>query len=227
MRVLAVEAQQPLLHILERSLEEGGFRVDPARDGEEADFKARTVEYDLIVLSLLLPKNQALTLLSGWRRDGLDFPILALASSGHLTERVSCLDQGADDYLARPFQIAEFLARARVLVRRAHRVAAPVLRIHDLEINTNTRTVKRGGRLIRLTRREYALLQFLAFHRGKVVTRSMVWEHLYNERDETTSNVVDVYIRYLRNKLDRGYDLPLILTRWGEGYMLRAEDDLS
>ncbi|MCI0461201.1 MAG: response regulator transcription factor [Gemmataceae bacterium] len=224
MRVLAVETQQPQLHSLERSLEEGGFRVDTARDGEEANYKARTVEYDLVVLSLLLPKNQALTLLAEWRRDGLDFPILALASSGNLIERVAALDHGADDYLARPFQIAEFLARARVLVRRAHRVAAPVIRIHDLEINTNTRTVKRSGQMIRLTRREYALLQFLAFHRGKVVTRSMIWEHLYNERDETTSNVVDVYIRYLRNKIDKGFEPPLILTRRGAGYLVRGDD---
>jgi DNA-binding response OmpR family regulator len=99
-----------------------------------------------------------------------------------------------------------------------------VLRVHDLEIDTASRTVKRGGQAIHLTPREYALLQFLAFHRGRVVTRSMIWEHLYDEQDENTSNVVDVYIRYLRNKIDKGFDPPLILTRWGEGYLLRGEE---
>jgi len=113
----------------------------------------------------------------------------------------------------------------RALIRRGHQVKDPILRVHDLEIDTAARTVKRGGQSIHLTPREYALLQFLAFHRGKVVSRSMIWEHLYDEHDENTSNVVDVYIRYLRTKIDKGFDPPLILTRWGEGYMLRGEDD--
>jgi DNA-binding response OmpR family regulator len=112
----------------------------------------------------------------------------------------------------------------RALLRRYHRIADPILHIYDLEIDTSTRTVKRAGRPIRLTRREYALLQFLAFHRGTVVSRSVIWEHLYNEQDESTSNVVDVYIRYLRNKIDKDFDLPLILTRYGEGYLLRGDD---
>jgi len=116
------------------------------------------------------------------------------------------------------------LARLRALIRRGHEVKDPVLRVHDLEIDTATRTVKRGGQAIHLTPREYALLQFLAFHRGRVVSRTMIWEHLYDEHDESTSNVVDVYIRYLRNKIDKGFESPLILTRWGEGYLLRGDD---
>ncbi len=227
MRVLVVENQRPLLGVLRRALEEEGFEVDTCQEGDEASYKAHTVCYDLVILGLLLPNDQAFALLRSWRRGELKCPILALSASGSVAERVHCLDLGADDYLSRPFRLAELTAHVRALVRRAHRVHDPVLRVHDLEIDTSSRTVKRAGQVIRLTRREYALLQFLAFHRGKVVTRSMIWEHLYNEQDETTSNVVDVYIRYLRNKLDRGYDLPLILTRWGEGYMLRAEDDLS
>jgi DNA-binding response OmpR family regulator len=115
------------------------------------------------------------------------------------------------------------LARLRALLRREHQVKDPVMRIHDLEIDTAARSARRGGRAIHLTPREFALLQFLAFHRGKVVTRSMIWDHLYDETDETTSNVVDVYIRYLRNKIDKDFHLPLILTRWGEGYMMRGE----
>jgi DNA-binding response OmpR family regulator len=168
MRVLLIEDHKPLLRALRQGLEEEGFAVDVAADGEEGDFKARTSEYDVIILDLMLPKVDGLTLLQNWRR---------------------------------------------------------VLRVHDLEIDTAARTVKRGGKGIHLTPREFALLEFLAFHRGKVVSRSMIWEHLYDEQDENTSNVVDVYIRYLRNKIDKGFELSLILTRWGEGYLLRGEDE--
>ena len=117
------------------------------------------------------------------------------------------------------------MARLRVLVRRQHQIKDPILRVHDLEIDTSARSVKRAGQQIHLTPREFALLQFLAFHRGKVVTRTMIWEHLYDEYDENTSNVVDVYIRYLRTKIDNAFETKLILTRWGEGYMLRGEEE--
>jgi DNA-binding response OmpR family regulator len=225
MRVLVVEKQQATLKVLKRSLQESGFQVDTCQDGEEGSYKAGTTSYDLIVLSMLLPGDQAFTLLRAWRRGGVTAAVLALAAAGSLAERVQCLDMGADDYLPRPFPLAELLARVRALLRRAHRVADPILRIHDMEIDTNSHTVRRAGRLIRLTRREYALLQYLAFHRGKVVSRTMIWEHLYDEQDESTSNVVDVYIRYVRNKIDKGFDPPLILTRWGVGYELRGEGE--
>ena len=138
-------------------------------------------------------------------------------------DKVGGLDAGADDYLTKPFEFSELLARIRALIRRGHQVKDPVLRCYDMEIDTAARTVRRAGQVIHLTPREYALLEFLAFHRGKVATRSMIWEHLYDEHDESTSNVVDVYIRYLRNKIDKGFDPALILTRWGEGYMMRGE----
>ncbi len=225
MRVLLVEDHKPLSRALKRGLEEEGFAVDIGEDGEEADYKARSASYDVIVLDLMLPKVDGLTLLKQWRKDGLEMHILILTAKDTTADQVKGLDLGADDYLTKPFQLEELLARLRVLVRRGHQVKDPILRIHDLEIDTAARTVRRAGQTVHLTPREFALLQFLAYHSGKVVTRTMIWEHLYDEYDENTSNVVDVYIRYLRTKIDKGHDVPLILTRWGEGYMLRGEGE--
>jgi DNA-binding response OmpR family regulator len=224
MRVLLIEDHKPLVRALRQGLEEEGFAVDTAEDGEEGDFKARTAGYDVIILDLMLPKVDGTTLLRQWRKDGLPTHVLVLTALDSMEDKVNGLDLGADDYLTKPFELSELFARLRALIRRNHQVKNPILKIHDLEIDTASRTVKRAGRGIHLTPREYALLEFLAFHRGKVATRTMIWEHLYDEHDETTSNVVDVYIRYLRTKIDKGYDPPLILTRWGEGYMLRGEE---
>ena len=223
MRVLLIEDHKPLLRALKRGLEEEGFAVDVAEDGEVGDYKARTATYDVIILDLMLPKIDGLTLLKGWRSTGLETHVLVLTARDSTDDKVHGLDLGADDYLTKPFQLEELMARMRALIRRGHQVKDPILRIFDLEIDTAARSVKRSGKSIHLTPREYALLQFLAFHRGKVVTRTMIWEHLYDEHDENTSNVVDVYIRYLRTKIDKGFDPPLIMTRWGEGYMLRGE----
>ena len=224
MRVLLVEDHKPLSRSLRRGLEEEGFAVDLAEDGEEADFKARGASYDVIILDLMLPKKDGLTLLKEWRQSGLATHVLVLTAKDTLDDKVKGLDIGADDYLTKPFQLEELMARMRALIRRTHQEKDPILRVHDLEIDTAARTVKRSGQSIHLTPREFALLQFLAYHRGKVVTRTMIWEHLYDEYDENTSNVVDVYIRYLRTKIDKGFDQPLIQTRWGEGYMLRGDD---
>src|SRR6516162_2785361 len=224
-RVLLIEDHKPMLRALKQGLEEEGFAVDVAADGEEGDYKARTAEYDVIILDLMLPKEDGLSLLQRWRRDGIKTHVLVLTARGSIEDKVKGLDLGADDYLTKPFELEELLARLRALIRRRHQVKDPVLRVHDLEIDTAARTVKRAGQSIYLTPREYALLEFLAFHQGKVATRSMIWEHLYDEQDENTSNVVDVYIRYLRNKIDKGFEPPLIQTRWGEGYLLRSSDE--
>jgi DNA-binding response OmpR family regulator len=223
-RLLLIEDHEPLVRALKRGLEEEGFAVDTARDGEEGAHKARTAEYDVIILDIMLPKEDGLSLLKKWRRAGLKSHVLLLTARGTIEDKVKGLDLGADDYLTKPFELEELLARLRALVRRGHEIKDPVIRVHDLEIDTTARIVKRAGQAIHLTPREFALLQFLAFHRGKVVTRSMIWEHLYDEHDENTSNVVDVYIRYLRNKIDKDFEMPLILTRWGEGYLLRGEE---
>ena len=225
MKILLAEDYYPLARALKQGLEEEGYAVDWAKDGEEANVKAHGMPYDVIVLDLMLPKVDGLTLLQGWRKDGLSSHVLILTAKDQLPDKIKGLDLGADDYLTKPFEMDELLARIRALIRRGHQVKDPILRVHDLEIDSAARSVKRGGKRIHLTPREYALLEFLAFHRGKVVTRPMIWDHLYDEEDENTSNVVDVYIRYLRNKIDKGFDKPLILTRWGEGYMLRGEDE--
>jgi DNA-binding response OmpR family regulator len=224
MRVLLIEDHKPLVRALRQGLEEEGFAVDVATDGQEGDFKARTAEYDAVILDIMLPKEDGLSLLQRWRKDGLSMHVLVLTARGSMEDKVKGLDLGADDYMTKPFELEELLARVRALVRRGHQVKSPLIRIHDLEIDTASRNVKRGGKSIHLTPREYALLEFLAFHRGKVTTRSMIWEHLYDDQDENTSNVVDVYIRYLRNKIDKGFEPPLILTRWGEGYMMRGDE---
>jgi len=224
-RVLLVEDNKPLARAMRQGLEEEGFAVDTAEDGEEADHKARATSYDAIILDLMLPKKDGLTILKGWRASGLSTHVLVLTARGALEDKVKGLDSGADDYLTKPFELEELLARLRALIRRGHQVKDPVLRVHDLTVDTAARSVKRAGRPIHLTPKEYALLEFLAFHAGKVVTRTMIWDHLWDEHDESVSNVVDVYIRYLRNKIDKDFSPPLILTRWGEGYMLRGEDD--
>jgi DNA-binding response OmpR family regulator len=222
-KILLVEDHKLLARSLKQALEEDGFAVDLAVSGDEADAKARGAIYDVVILDLMLPKIDGLTLLKGWRKDGLTFHVLILTAMGTLEDKVLGLNLGADDYLPKPFELTEFLARVRALVRRGHQAKDPILRIHDLEIDTGARSVRRAGKDIYLTPREFSLLRFLCYHRGKVVTRSMVWEHLYDENDDNTSNVVDVYIRYLRNKIDKNFTPPLILTRWGEGYMIKGD----
>jgi DNA-binding response OmpR family regulator len=224
MRVLLIEDHKQLRNALEQGLEEAGFAVDVASDGEEGDDKARTTDYDIILLDLMLPRVDGLTLLRGWRRAGINAHVLVLTARDSTEDKVLGLDQGADDYLTKPFPFEELFARMRALIRRAHQVKDPVLRILDLEINTASRTVKRAGQEIRLTATEYALLEFLAYHRGKVIPRKMIWEHLDDEEDDSTSNKVEVYISYLRKKIDKGFDPPLIKTRHGMGYMLQGEE---
>jgi DNA-binding response OmpR family regulator len=221
MRVLLIESFQPIIRALKLGLEEEGYTLDVARDIPEGYALAWQGDYDVIILDLALAGQSGFTLLRGWRRGGLTTHVLALTAPGGHADRVRSLDLGADDCLTKPFEFEELLARLRALARRKPPPTHdPVLRVGDLEINTDQRTVKRSGRSIYLTPREFSLLEFLARHRGQVVSRSMIWENLYNDHVRSTSNVVDVYIRYLRNKIDRGFPSSLIRTRWGEGYVL-------
>ena len=225
MSILLVEENRKLADAMRRELEAAGLAVDVVADGGEADGRAIAPECDLILLGTPAGGGDALALLRGWRAHGLRGHVLVLSARAGYEAAVRALNAGADDCLPRPFAMRELVARARALLRRRYRTENPFLRVRDLVIDVPGRTVKRAGKLIRLTAKEFALLEFLARHRGRVVTREMLWGHLYDERDECTSNILEVFVRQLRIKIDRGFDVPLILTRWGEGYLLRGEDE--
>jgi DNA-binding response OmpR family regulator len=220
MRVLLVEDYEPLLRSIGQGLREAGYAVDSAADGEEGLWYARSNDYDAIILDIMLPGVDGLTILGRLRKAGKEAPVLLLTARDTVEDRVRGLDLGADDYLVKPFSFDELLARVRALVRRRYHERDPVLRIEDLEIDTAKQTVRRGGDAIELTAREYALLEFLARRAGQVVSRTDIWEHLYEFTSSAESNVVDVYIGYLRKKIERPGSPRLIQTRRGRGYML-------
>ena len=225
MRVLIVEDEKDLAAIMKQGLEEEGYIVDVAHDGEEGLYMAENFPVDAIILDIMLPKVDGLTVLSKLRRKGFATPVLLLTARDATLDKIKGLDTGADDYLTKPFDFSELMARLRSLIRRKGMVKEAVIRIADLEINTAGREVKRGGHAVQLSAREYALLEYLAYNKDKVVTRTDIVEHIYSEDSEMDSNVVDVYINYLRNKIDKGFDTKLIHTVRGSGYILRKEEE--
>jgi DNA-binding response OmpR family regulator len=220
MRLLVVEDYAPLRKAVVQGLKEAGFAVDAAGDGEEGLWYARSNQYDVIVLDLMLPKKDGLSLLESLRQAGDPAHVLVLTAKDTIDDRVRGLNVGADDYLVKPFAFEELLARVRALVRRRYETKSPVIRIADLEVDTVTRMVRRAGTEIELTAREYALLEFLALRAGQLVSRTDIWEHLYEFDSSAQSNVVDVYIGYLRRKIERPQSPRLIHTRRGQGYIL-------
>jgi DNA-binding response OmpR family regulator len=220
MRVLVVEDYEPLREALADGLREAGFAVDVAADGDMGLWYATSNDYDVIVLDLMLPGTDGLSVLKRMRKAGRTAHVLILTAKDTTTDRVTGLDLGADDYLIKPFAFAELLARLRALVRRRYQAKAPVTEVGDLEIDTTTRTVRRAGRRVELSPKEYMLLQYLAARCGEVVTRSEIWEHVYEFHAEADSNVVDVMIGHLRRKLDGPGLSKLIHTRRGHGYVL-------
>jgi DNA-binding response OmpR family regulator len=223
MKVLVVEDEAPSAAALKRGLGEEGFAVDVASDAPAAEEAVAVYDYDLIVLDVRLPGGDGFALCRRWREAGLTTPILFLTACDDVTDRVRGLDLGGDDYLVKPFAFDEFLARVRALVRRgsgAH--PSPEIRVGDLSIDTSRRRVTRADRILPLTAREYQLLEFLARNVGKVVTRTELWEHVWASDATPDSNVVDVYVRYLRNKLGRSPDL--IRTVRGGGYVLEPPE---
>jgi two-component system OmpR family response regulator len=218
MRILVVEDEPDLAATLHKALTEEGFAVDVAGDGEDALWQAGSVNYDVIVLDLMLPAVDGLTVLARLRAAGSRVPVLVLTARDSSAEKVGALNSGADDYLTKPFTFAELLARIRALIRRAAGSPAPLLRLGDVTIETSSHRVTRAGVDVELAPKEYALLEYLALHRGTLVTRTTLHEHIYDERDATMSNVVDVYVAAVRRKLGRD----LIRTCRGEGYIIDA-----
>ena len=217
MRALIVEDYAPVRDAVQEGLVEAGFAVDVASNGEEGLWLAQAHPYDVVILDIMLPKLSGLDVLRRLRRDGSKLAILLLTAKDTVEDRVSGLDLGADDYLVKPFAFAELLARVRSLVRRRYDTRDPTIRISNLELDTTRREVRRGASPITLSAREYALLEYLAVRAGELVTRTEIWEHVYDFHSDAQSNVVDVYIGYLRKKLGAPQ---LIHTRRGHGYVL-------
>jgi DNA-binding response OmpR family regulator len=220
MRLLVVEDYRPLQRSLTKGLSEAGFAVDTTGDGEEGLWYASSNDYDVIILDLMLPGMDGLTILKKLRAKGKKSHILILTAKDTLQDRVTGLDLGADDYLVKPFAFEELLARVRALLRRSYLQKNPRIKIKDLWIDLTTQKVWRGREEIQLTPRQYALLEYLAMRQGQTVSRTDIWEHVYEFKSTATSNVVDVYIGYLRKKIERPGKAPLIHTIRGRGYTL-------
>jgi two-component system OmpR family response regulator len=223
MRVLVVEDNRDLGANLQQGLREHGFAVDWIDDGRRGFDYAATGVYDLLILDRMLPGRDGLDLLRGLRARGVSTPALFLTARAAVGERVEGLDAGADDYLVKPFSFAELLARIRVVLRRGGDVAPSILQVADLRLDPATRTVERAGQRIELSAKSFTLLAYLMRHAGQVVSRAMILEHVWDFEFDGLTNVVDVHINRLRNKVDRGFDRPLIHTLRGVGYVLRDE----
>lgn len=221
MRILVVEDEKALANNLKKGLSEEGYSADVAYDGEEGGFMAETEPYDLIILDIMLPKTDGITILRNLRKQSIKTPVLMLTAKDTVPDKIKGLDTGADDYLTKPFDFDELLARVRALLRRKGEAKTAVISIDDLEIDTAAHQVRRGGKEIQLSAREYALLEYLAYNRGKVVSRTNISEHIYEYDFDLDSNIIDVYINFLRNKIDKGYEKKLINTVRGAGYILK------
>jgi DNA-binding response OmpR family regulator len=220
MKLLLVEDYFPLRKSLLTGLREAGYAVDVAADGENALWHAMSNEYDVILLDLNLPLLDGLSVLKELRLGGGTAQVMIISAQDTVVDRVRGLDAGADDYLVKPFAFDELLARIKALVRRKYAHKDPVISVEHLQIDTAMQRVRRGGESIQLTSREYALLEYLAMRQGETVCRTDIWEHIYDCLDSTTSNVVDVYIGYLRKKIDLSGKPSLIRTVRGRGYAL-------
>jgi DNA-binding response OmpR family regulator len=223
MRILVIEDEAKVASFIKRALEEESYAVDLSADGVQGLDLALSGSYDLLVIDLMLPGLPGLEVLKRLREEKIQAPVLILTAQSQVDQKVKGLDAGADDYLTKPFAIDELLARVRALLRRGAADVPGVLQIDDLVLNPATREVIRGGQRIDLTLKEYALLEYFMRHAGRVLTRPMISEHVWNQDFDTFTNVIDVYVNYLRNKIDRGRGRKLIHTVRGSGYMLKAD----
>ncbi len=224
MRILVVEDEPVAAAVLAKGLREHAYAVDIAGDGRSALEQVSVNDYDLLILDVLLPGINGLELCGHLRADGVTAPILMLTARGGPDQRVEGLDAGADDYLPKPYHFPELLARVRALLRRGPALASSVLTLEDLTVDTRARRVERAGRVIQLTTKEYALLEYLARRRGEVVGRANIAEHVWDDSFDPMSNLIEVYIQRLRRKIDDGHPLKLIRTHRGAGYTLDVSD---
>jgi two-component system copper resistance phosphate regulon response regulator CusR len=223
MRVLLVEDEPRVAHFIAKGLREQSYAVDVAADGEAALAQADVNEYDAIILDVMLPLKDGFQVCREMRAQGLKPPVLMLTARDAVEDRVRGLDCGADDYLGKPFNFSELLARLRALLRRAQAFRPAHLNVADLTINTANHTVTRDGHRIELTAKEYSLLEFFILRTDRLVSRREIAEHVWDENFDPFSNIIDVYVRRLRKKIDEGFAPPLIHTRRGEGYILSAD----
>jgi len=220
MRILVVEDEPTLQRQLKSALEAGGYAVDAASDGEDGHFLGSTESYDAIVLDLGLPKMDGLKVLEAWRREGRTMPVLVLTARDSWSDKVAGLDAGADDYLAKPFQIEELQARLRALIRRSSGHASSEIEVGPMVLDTRSSRVTVNGDVVRLTAQEYKLLAYLVHHKGKVISRTELTEHIYDQDFDRDSNTIEVFVTRIRKKL--GVDL--IRTVRGLGYCLEEPD---
>jgi heavy metal response regulator len=220
--MLIVEDEKSLAEAIKKGLEEEDYAVDVAYNGEDGLFMAENEPSDLIILDIMLPIIDGMTILKKIRKAGVKTPVLMLTAKDAITDKVSGLDSGADDYLTKPFHFEELLARIRVLLRRDSEVKTCAIQIGDLLIDMASHEVKRGGKEILLSAKEYALLELLAINRDKVLSRTYISEHIYDYDFDLDSNVIDVFVNRIRNKIDRGSETKLIHTVRGAGYMLKG-----
>jgi two-component system copper resistance phosphate regulon response regulator CusR len=222
-RVLLVEDEERVAGFVARGLRENAYAVDVASDGERALYLAVVNRYDLVILDVMLPRKNGQAVCRELRANGFRAPILMLTARDSIEDRVAGLDSGADDYLVKPFDFKELLARMRALARRHSEIRPAAISVGDLTVDTAGHAVARGGKPITLTAKEYGLLEFLALNQGRVVGREEIAEHVWDESFDAFSNVIDVYIKRLRAKLETG-GRRLIHTRRGEGYVMRAQE---
>ena len=223
MRILFAEGERDLNHIITKKLTSQGYSVDSVYDGEEAIDILSYTDYDAVILDIMMPKADGFAVLRALRSKGKNTPVLFLTARDSVQDRVAGLDSGANDYLVKPFSVEELLARIRAMTRTAFGVSDSLLSVGDLTMDTAAKVVKRGGKEIPLSAKEYALLEYLMHNAGIVLSREKIENHIWNFDYEGGTNVVDVYIRYLRKKIDEGYDKKLIHTVRGRGYVLREE----
>jgi heavy metal response regulator len=223
MRILVVEDEKKVASFIKKGLEEEGYAVDVAADGEEGLALGLTREHDLIVLDIRLPKMDGLRVLQALRQDHVTAPVLLLTVRATIEDKVLGLDAGADDYLTKPFAFQELVARVRALLRRRAEAEPTVLRLDDLRLDPARRIVTREGEKIDLTPREFALLDYFMRNPGRVLTRTMIAEHVWDYSFDTSTNVIDVYVNYLRKKIDSGREPRLLHTIRGVGYVLKAD----